>query len=57
MNKPDFEMMSEQELRQSQASVNEFLGQQLAAQERRKQIMRARMEAENEVEEWYAQLQ
>lgn len=56
MNRITLEQISElsdKEMRQHQAIFNEYLGQQYAAQQRRKRIMKARMEIEFEESEDY----
>lgn len=46
MNRPDFDKLSDKEIRQFRAVINESLGQRLAASKRRKKVMEARQKME-----------
>ncbi len=50
MNRPDFDKMSDREQMQAKAYINEFLGQRMSLQKKRKQIMRETQKTETEQE-------
>lgn len=51
MNRPNFDIMTKHEQRQCQACFNEYLGQQIAAQARRKIVTEAEQKEELEIEQ------